>query len=283
MGFYDGNKMAQEHLVDVAWRVTGAALKAPQVTGRLELKTEILTGEDILPIVEMFESTADIIKLHKFVSTQYRDLIEMGQPPVFVNLGADVTRSKMGWNCGACGFATCQEFNKFSRKSQPTQSPVGGPSCDWLMLDYGIAADYACAEAARCNVDNRICLWEGIAARMLGYCEGCSVVETLPLGPFKDIWYFSRPAMRKAWTYEEYQEHMFRTVPILFEPFITPGDTPRIKTTNKWWEEKPRYVIPKPDAELDDIRLEMMKRWRKVVRKRKGGIAAKRQALLKRG
>jgi uncharacterized ferredoxin-like protein len=280
MAIYDGNKFAQEHLLDVAWRVVGAALKAPQITGRLELKTEILTGEDILPIVELFESTSDLMKLHKVTGLQYRRLIENGQSPVFLNLGADVTISKTGWNCGACGFATCKEFNKFSRESQPAQSPVGGPSCNWLVLDYGIATDHACAEAARCNVSNRICMFEGIASRMLGYSEGCSVVLTLPLGPFKDMYYYSRSSMSEVFNYEDYKEHMFRTVPILFEPFITPMTTPRIKTTNKWWEEPPRYVIPKPDPEQDKIWAEVMKRWGEIIGKKRGEITAKRQSML---
>jgi uncharacterized ferredoxin-like protein len=281
MGIYDGNKLAQEHLLDVAWQVVGAALKAPQVTARLELKTEVLTDEDILPIIELFESTADIFPLHKEVGVQYRDLIEMGEPPVFVLLGADITHSKTGWDCGACGFATCREFNKFSRESQPAKSMTGGPSCDWLALDFGIATDYACIEAARCNVNNRICLWEGLAARALGYLEGCSVVLALPIGPFKDIWYYSRPVMKKVWTYEDYQEHMFRTAPILFEPFISPLSTPRIKTTDKWWEEPVRYVIPKPDAEEEEKRFEMQKRWGEVIGKWRGKIASRRQASLK--
>jgi uncharacterized ferredoxin-like protein len=281
MGIYDGNKLAQDHLLDVAWRITGAALKAPQITGRMELKTEILTGEDIIPIIEVFESTADIIPLHKVVAVQYRELIKMGQPPIFVNLGADLIRSKTGWNCGACGFATCREFNKFSRKSQPPTSMTGGPSCNWLMMDYGMATDWACAEAARCNVNNRICLWEGSVARALGYLEGCSIVLTLPIGPFTDLWYYSRPIMNKVWGYEDYKEHMIRTIPILFEPFISPLNTPRVKTTDKWWEEPKRFCIPQTDAEQEEIGNEMKKRWDKVIAKKKAEIAGKRQNLQK--
>ena len=50
MTVYDGNKAAQDHLLDIAKGCILAAAKAPTMTHRLGLRTEIITDEDIEPI-----------------------------------------------------------------------------------------------------------------------------------------------------------------------------------------------------------------------------------------
>jgi uncharacterized ferredoxin-like protein len=68
-----------------------------------------------------------------------------------------------GLNCGACGFATCEEFNQ--RKAS---YEFEGPNCSIRVLDLGIALGSAAKMASEMNVDNRIMYRIGVAARRLG-------------------------------------------------------------------------------------------------------------------
>jgi hypothetical protein len=49
MAIYDGNELASEYLVEVAKACILAANRAPALTMDLGLKTEVLTGEDVIP------------------------------------------------------------------------------------------------------------------------------------------------------------------------------------------------------------------------------------------
>ena len=60
MARIDGREAAQDAMMDIARLAVAAAYRSPQLTGRLELKTEIVTGEDIAPIVDVFEAVHPI-------------------------------------------------------------------------------------------------------------------------------------------------------------------------------------------------------------------------------
>lgn len=69
----------------------------------------------------------------------------------------------VGLNCGACGHATCAEFNQES-----TSADFKGPNCVIRALDLGIALGSAAKQAGEFNIDNRIMYRIGVAARRLG-------------------------------------------------------------------------------------------------------------------
>ena len=64
-----------------------------------------------------------------------------GNPPVVLLLGADLTKSTSGWDCGACGFPTCAEFNRTASCITAWAFLSYGPSCMLNVLDIGIACD----------------------------------------------------------------------------------------------------------------------------------------------
>jgi uncharacterized ferredoxin-like protein len=66
-----------------------------------------------------------------------------------------------GLNCGACGFASCDEL-KASRK---VDVEYRGPECAFRMVDLGIAVGSAVKTAQVFNVDNRVMYRAGAAAR----------------------------------------------------------------------------------------------------------------------
>lgn len=265
----DGRKLAHEKLLDTAAKCVQAALKAPQITGRLKLQIEVLTEEkEMLPIVEMFDVFSEIQPHAIQLAKGYRQLFEAGEPPVMILFGADLTVSEMGWDCGACGFKTCAEFNKYARENRDFGVLGQGPSCNWKVLDFGMACCSACAAAAQYHVENRPAIFEGAFANMLGYVEGVSYVIALPLVTGRELWFYSRPSIdEENFSYEWWQDYIRNFVPATFMPFATPSTIPWLKTRQDWEQDmaSPRWVIPKEDPEIARKRSEFMEHLMEAV------------------
>ncbi|UCF56783.1 MAG: NAD(P)-binding protein, partial [Deltaproteobacteria bacterium] len=88
MPLYDGKKFAQEGLLQVAQHCAQAALHAPQLIGKTEIKMEIVAGEEL----ENFFSVQDAAnKLGaRLTGETYKLAYNMGEPPVLLLIGADV-------------------------------------------------------------------------------------------------------------------------------------------------------------------------------------------------
>ena len=89
MPLIDGKKFAQEGLMQVAQHCAQAALHAPQLTGKTDIKMEIIAGEEL----ENYFSVQDAANKQgaRFSGETYRAAYKMGEPPVLVLIGADVT------------------------------------------------------------------------------------------------------------------------------------------------------------------------------------------------
>jgi uncharacterized ferredoxin-like protein len=93
----------------------------------------------------------------------------------------------IGLNCGACGYATCAEFN-----SRSHDGDFKGPNCVVRALDLGIALGSAAKIASELNVDNRIMYRIGVSARRLGLGGG-NVSHGVPLSATGKNIFFDRP------------------------------------------------------------------------------------------
>ncbi|MHB8917268.1 MAG: DUF2148 domain-containing protein [Desulfocucumaceae bacterium] len=270
---YDGNSLAQEHLLDVAKHVVHAVKKAPQITGRLKVQAEVITGEDLLPIMEVMGVLG---KASNFVNMDYETFkvnYDKGNPPVLVIIGADTTVSEMSWNCGACGFATCGEFNRYSRENRGMGQLAGGPSCNWKVVEFGMAVDWAAAAAYQYNVDNRVQGSSGGSASLLGYLPECSVIMGLPLGPASEMTWYSRENMNKKLSYEFYMSNLVGSIPSHFMTFPG-GGRPAVKTTRNWWED-PHYASVESRPELTEKMYELIEVLSEVIHKHRNGVAEK--------
>jgi len=86
---YDGNVFAHEGLLQVAQHCAQAVLHAPQLTGKTEIKMEILTGEELK---DYFTIQAEANKRGVVLSGEtYKLAYDLGQPPVLLLVGADAT------------------------------------------------------------------------------------------------------------------------------------------------------------------------------------------------
>jgi len=93
----------------------------------------------------------------------------------------------VGLDCGACGYASCQEFN-----SKSYAGDFNGPNCAVRLLDLGIALGSAAKLASELNVDNRIMYRIGVASKRLGL-SSANVVHGIPLSASGKNIFFDRP------------------------------------------------------------------------------------------
>jgi formate dehydrogenase beta subunit len=89
MPLYDGKKLAQEGLLQVAQHCAQAALHAPQLIGKTEIKMEVVAGEEL----KDFFSVEAAANKHgaRLGGGNYKAAYNMGEPPVLLLIGADVT------------------------------------------------------------------------------------------------------------------------------------------------------------------------------------------------
>ncbi len=273
MARYDGAQLAQESLLDVAGHVVHAIHKAPQITGRTEIRTEVLTGDDLIPVIEVMGSLAKIAQFIRWDYTVFKESYDSGNPPVLVLIGAGTTSAEMAWNCGACGFKTCAQFNKYAKENSGTGLVGGGPSCNWKVLDLGIACDWACAAAWQYSVDNRIQGSSGGAALMAGYLPGCSSILGLPLGPCRDMAWYTRETMNRKFSYEDYRAAMMRSNPSLFTAFPG-GGNPQVKSRDQWWDS-PEFFRPETNPEAEEKLYTCLTEVAEIVEKYRDQVSAR--------
>lgn len=266
MPVYDGNQAAQEHLLAIAKHCIQAALSAPQVTGRLKVQSGIVIGEELMPMLKIYEELAKAKNLvHVLMYNMYKALYTRGEMPVMVLLGADITQSPgMEWNCGACGYKTCLEFDKYSRENRSMGMGSEGPCCNWMALDFGIACDWACAAAYQHNIPNRIESFGGSIFKLLGYMPEASSVLSLPLGPCKDVPYLVRYGTEMTYSEKQWKDVMLDAGVGLFQCFS--GFRPQVKVSNKWWEKPPQYYRLAEEPAFEKLKGEIRKKMIEIAR-----------------
>jgi uncharacterized ferredoxin-like protein len=85
----------------------------------------------------------------------------------------------LGLNCHGCGYPSCADMEAAPRSAEGL--PFSGPNCVVKMADLGIALGSAVKTASLLNLDNRVMYTVGVAARSLGWVEGCSVAYGIPV------------------------------------------------------------------------------------------------------
>lgn len=234
MARIDGREATREAVMQATQLAAAAAYRAPQLTARLEIQTEIITEEDQDPIIEFAGELATISPLMAFDHQTMKYFREQGSPLTVLLIGAKLTHSELGWDCGACGFATCAEFNKWAKEHGGPGNLWGGPSCVWKTMDFAAACDFACAAAYQYRVDCRAMGTIGAACAGVGFMPDCSARIAVLIGPPGDFIYFSRKQNRDAFPYEAQRETLMRSSPTHWLSFPGTG-RPAMKTRNDWW------------------------------------------------
>lgn len=161
-----------------------SARTAPKSAGIDDIFTLILCGKEKDAIADEMDRIAEERKLPMFTG----DAKNTRDSQAIVLIGVRGNKS-FGLDCGACGYGTCEEFNRTQGK--PAQD-FEGPTCLFKSLDLGIALGSAAKTADILNVDNRIMYRVGAAAKKLKLMPDANVIMGIPVSAKGKSIYFDR-------------------------------------------------------------------------------------------
>ncbi|MHB8170978.1 MAG: DUF2148 domain-containing protein [Thermincolia bacterium] len=262
MAIIDINTKEQQQQIinDIGFRAAAAAQGAQRIAGNaVKLNTVLLTGEDVANIRDaILPLCGDDGRLNMYMYGDWKVLdqaIKNDEPTGILVIGTDATQSTLAWNCGSCGFKTCGEFNKYAKENKGRGTAQGGPSCHWLLFDYGAIVNTAAAVVYEAGLPTRIHTSFGAMAMACGYMGDSMQALGISIGPWKystwDEWY-NRPRLKGDFTMEDIKETGLRCYPSLWAGFNGRGRP--LAKVDKEWQTKGIYLQAEHDAEYENKR-----------------------------
>jgi len=158
-----------------------AARTAPKGMGKDFLEIRVVTGEDKDKLGDEMVRYAT-----KKRSAGYaRDGKNVKASAAVLLVGLRM-HEPSGLDCGACGFG-CEQFRKTNYERD-----FKGPNCMMRLVDLGVALGSAAKTASILNVDNRVMVRVGVAARRLKMLDA-TVIFGIPLSATGKNLFFDRP------------------------------------------------------------------------------------------
>jgi uncharacterized ferredoxin-like protein len=180
----------QNAVATVADLMALAARTAPKGRGIDTLEIRLLAKKDLKKLSARLEKLGNERGIGFFL----RDAKNIAASDSCVLIGCR-GREAGGINCSGCGYATCADFTKATKKMARQETPFEGPNCTLRITDLGIAIGSAVKTAQIHNVDNRVLYSGGVAARDLGlFPNDCTVVYAIPLSATGKNIFFDRPS-----------------------------------------------------------------------------------------
>jgi uncharacterized ferredoxin-like protein len=164
-----------------------SARTAPKSGGVDDIVMAIVSGKEKDSLALEMEKIAQ----ERNISGFKRDAKNVRDSEAVLLVGVRGTK-KYGLNCGACGYANCEEFEKAEKK---LGKDFTGPTCIFKALDLGIALGSAVKTASLLNLDNRIMYRAGVAAIRLNLVPEASVIMGIPVSAKGKSIYFDRPTV----------------------------------------------------------------------------------------
>ena len=184
MPIIDGQEQERQGVMDTANLMVVSARTAPKSGGVDDILTAVVYGTE----AEALATDMEKIAVERNMERWSQQAKEVRGSDVIVLIGVRGTKRYIT-NCGACGYKSCDEFDKVEKKlGQDFQ----GPTCIFKALDLGIAVCSAVKTASILNVDNRIFYRIGAAARRLNYMPAASIIMGIPLSAKGKNPYFDR-------------------------------------------------------------------------------------------
>ncbi len=177
-------KVEKEGILQAAKLMLVAARTAPKSGGIDDIVTGIVYDKEKDKIAAEMEKIADERGIQRF----RRDSKNLYDSEAVLLIGVKGPKS-FGLNCGACGYSTCEAFEKAEKKKG---QDFTGPTCLFKALDLGIALGSAAKTASFLNIDNRIMYRIGVAANRLKFLPDAHIIMGIPVSASGKSIYFDR-------------------------------------------------------------------------------------------
>ena len=180
----DSKTGEQDACLEAAKLMLISARTAPKAGGKDDILTMLVYGKEKDDLAAQMTEIAETRNNPGF----HRDAKNVKDSDAVVLIGVQGTKG-FGLNCGACGFADCNEFNQAPKKKG---LDFIGPNCLFKELDLGIALGSAAKTASVLNLDNRIMYRIGPAVFDLNWMPTASVIHGIPISITGKSIYFDR-------------------------------------------------------------------------------------------
>ncbi|HWI55334.1 MAG TPA: DUF2148 domain-containing protein [Desulfobacteria bacterium] len=276
----NGKEQRQQIINDIGLRAAAAAQGSQKMTN-VQVKSVLLNGEDIGNLRDaLLPLCGDDGRLNMYMFGDLKVIDEANkndEPFAILLVGVDATSSSLGWNCGACGFKTCGEFNKYAKENKGRGTAQGGPSCMWQIFDLGGAVCSAAASVYESGLPTRVHTSFGSLGVACGYIDSVQTFG-ISIGPWKygtwDEWY-NRPRMKGTFNMEDIKTDMMRCYPTLFAGFNGRG-RPLAKTDIDW-QAKGIYFQAEYDEAYENKRKAAGAKFGQVAAEIRAKVAAKKE------
>lgn len=185
MPIISGIELERQAIHAVAQLMLVAARTAPKAGGEDDILTAIVLGEEKDRLASEMDMLGEELGRTRVFSSNAEN-VRASECVVLIGVRAC---KRFHVDCGACGYVTCEEFEKVEKKEGKT---FKGPECHLKVLDLGIAIGSAVKLASILNVDNRVMYTIGAAARRLNIMAEADAIEGIPLSIKGKNIYFDR-------------------------------------------------------------------------------------------
>jgi uncharacterized ferredoxin-like protein len=184
MPLIDGRTLEEQGVLEAARLMLVSARTSPKTGGVDDLLSCLVDGDELESIAKAMDDIGDERSIDGF----HRDAKNVRDSDAVVLIGVRGTK-KYQLDCGACGYSTCEEFEKADRNQG---LDFIGPTCLFKALDLGIALGSAVKTASVLNVDNRIMYRTGAAAMRLRMLPEATVIVGIPVSAKGKSIYYDR-------------------------------------------------------------------------------------------
>jgi len=153
-----------------------SANSAPRAEGT-EIEVEILDESEKEMVIEEMFQLAD--ELNEESYREGGEMLESSEGLMIIGLNK---KNTLKLDCRACGFESCDDL-----LNSECEGIFQGPNCAYRLIDMGIALGYAIKTAKLHNMDGKIMVRAGLAAKNLGLsdarvCMGVPIFSDLNEG-----------------------------------------------------------------------------------------------------
>ena len=179
------SKQSEKDAIKMAAALMAASARtAPKAGGIDNVKSLILDGDDLQELADAMERKAE--EKPSLSEIFIRDAKNLRNSSSVLLIGV-AGKSKVTIDCGACGYPSCEQFDKVRKRTKDFE----GPNCMLQLIDLGIALGSAAKLASELNIDNRIMYTIGTAAKKIGLLDS-DVIMGIPLSATGKSPYFDR-------------------------------------------------------------------------------------------
>lgn len=184
MPLVEGRAFEKQGVLEAAKMMLVSARTAPKTGGVDDILTGMVDGDELESIAKAMDGIGDERRIDGF----HRDAKNVRDSDAVVLIGVRGSK-KYALDCGACGYNTCDQFERAHRIEG---LDFIGPTCLFKALDLGIALGSAVKTAGVLNVDNRIMYRIGAAAVRLRMLPEATVIIGIPLSAKGKSIYYDR-------------------------------------------------------------------------------------------